>query len=119
MQPRENDGFGEQREESAEREARFARLDSLLAGVPQFDEDEVAADVESVVRVGRRELARKRRRSTIASNSATFSSEAEEEAHEADQPVEPPVRPDQPSAEDAEMGGEGPCQLHRWWDAEE
>ena len=28
----------------------------------------------------------------------------------------PTGHPDAPAAEAAEMGGEAPCQLHRWWD---
>lgn len=28
----------------------------------------------------------------------------------------PPVLTEQPSDADAEMGGEAPCQLPRWWD---
>lgn len=32
------------------------------------------------------------------------------------QPVDRPVVP---TAKDAEMGGEAPCQLHQWWDHED
>lgn len=29
-----------------------------------------------------------------------------------------PMPTAKPSSDEAEMGGEAPCQLHRWWDAE-
>lgn len=37
----------------------------------------------------------------------------------ADPPRSDPPPAEPPAAEDAEMGGEAPCQLHRWWDEDE
>ena len=36
-------------------------------------------------------------------------------------PTDPPPgdHPERPAAEEAGMGGEAPCQLHRWWDEDE
>ena len=35
------------------------------------------------------------------------------------EPGAPPVRVDPPPAQEVEMGGEAPCQLHQFWDVEE
>ncbi|HSU14600.1 hypothetical protein [Longimicrobium sp.] len=40
------------------------------------------------------------------------------DAAPADAPKPSPVRPE-PSAAEEEMGGEAPCQLHRFWDVPE
>ena len=44
---------------------------------------------------------------------------AEAEPSSPGEPKPTPVRVEKPPAEQDEMGGEAPCQLHRFWDVEE
>jgi hypothetical protein len=79
-----------------EREARFAALDRFRESLPEYDEAEVLADAMEAVEAVRRERA--------AADPAA---------------AEPPPPLPPPAGEDVEMGGEAPCQLHRFWDPEE
>ncbi|MFL5381539.1 MAG: hypothetical protein ACJ8GN_03370 [Longimicrobiaceae bacterium] len=75
--------------ERSEREKQFDALERFRAGLPEYDEDHVLADATEAV-----EAVRKAR---CAKEAASPSSEATIE----------------------EMGGEAPCQLPRFWDAED
>lgn len=83
----------------AEREKRFEALDRFRASLPDYDEDEVVADVADAVEAVRRERCVERT--------------------EAAEPEQAPPPPPVQRAEVEEMGGEAPCQLHRVWDPEE
>jgi hypothetical protein len=76
----------------AERERKFASLDRFRASLPEYDEDEVLAD-------------------------ATEAFEAVRRAKDAEGTTTPPAG--EASPPDEEMGGEAPCQLHRFWDVDE
>ncbi|HVG46278.1 MAG TPA: hypothetical protein VM890_16155 [Longimicrobium sp.] len=78
--------------DDSERAQRFEALERFRAGLPAYDEEEVLADATAAVEEVRR-------------------------ARKAEAAASPPG--EAPAPDDGEMGGEAPCQLHRFWDVEE
>jgi hypothetical protein len=103
----------------AEREARFAAIERFRDSLPEYDPDEVLADTLEAVKAVRRERAE--RREHVTREDATVAGEPHPAADRAPTPAspEPAPRTPRPKDEGEEMGGEAPCQLHRFWDAEE
>jgi hypothetical protein len=81
-----------------EREQRFEALESTRAGLPEHDEAEVPSDAaDAAEAVEAVEAVRRARRGETAS----------------------PSRAGEGAAPEDGMGGEAPCQLHRFWDVED
>ncbi|MFL5539712.1 MAG: hypothetical protein ACJ8J0_12005 [Longimicrobiaceae bacterium] len=75
--------------ERSEREQQFDALERFRAGLPEYDEDDVLADATEAVEAVRK--ARSAEEATLPSSEVTIE----------------------------EMGGEAPCQLPRFWDADD